>query len=449
MRSALTIACWVALFGSASKAAADPCRRDTPIQKQAWQRVNAVKAKISALSDGGQFDGIVRDLESLLHERCFETLRSGRAHVPQFDSAASLRDWWENGGKDWFDRATTEDAKPEVVIPPEPRRTLSLETTPNLPIAPLLCRLSDPNCGRETAGWVRRATESFGDGILEAKREKDELRKCADSARKAPPAQQFIKWRVCVERVRSVHDSMPLGHFKIPDSGWLILRGRRGHYVFADEIRAYDIATGAAWIARATDKLFRDDSEEESKRALGPPKDDAANRQRARERTIEIETGTLLKDNLREAAWFLFLMPYVERHFRSWMESFEIPAGILPRPLDDRDPTLQPNSEEVGMSGQTTIAWTWIQGKRVIASGSFTWGGGSHPSSYAEELVEIAEASLRKECPAPVPPIALPLGADRIGVSSLDAAAVELQVTYKRLLDELRDATSRGCKNPK
>jgi len=36
------------------------------------------------------------------------------------------------------------------------------------------------------------------------------------------------------------------------DRGWLVLRGRRGHYDWANEIRAYDLATGAAYVVRDT-----------------------------------------------------------------------------------------------------------------------------------------------------------------------------------------------------
>src|SRR5262249_30957356 len=98
-------------------------------------------------------------METVLRERCFESLRFGRAHVPHFDSAAALRFWWENGGEEWFGSGVNEYAqRPQIVIPPEARHTLALETTPNIAIAPLLCR-------------------------------------------------RFLGWRACVERLRPIRNS--------------------------------------------------------------------------------------------------------------------------------------------------------------------------------------------------------------------------------------------------
>ncbi len=42
--------------------------------------------------------------------------------------------------------------------------------------------------------------------------------------------------------------ALPLGDVKAPDTGWLVIAGRRGHYEFCDTVRAYDLETGAAFI---------------------------------------------------------------------------------------------------------------------------------------------------------------------------------------------------------
>lgn len=52
-------------------------------------------------------------------------------------------------------------------------------------------------------------------------------------------------------RLRATYRYARTIELRAPSHGWFILRGRRGHYRFSDEVRAYDLATGAAYVARS------------------------------------------------------------------------------------------------------------------------------------------------------------------------------------------------------
>lgn len=50
-------------------------------------------------------------------------------------------------------------------------------------------------------------------------------------------------------------ESFPAGRFRSPKKGWLVVVGRRGHYHFCDTLSAYDLGTGAAYVARSCSQL--------------------------------------------------------------------------------------------------------------------------------------------------------------------------------------------------
>ena len=56
-------------------------------------------------------------------------------------------------------------------------------------------------------------------------------------------------WRACVEgRAPEAGRVAARRRSRRPDTGWLVIAGRRGHYQFCDTIRAYHLGTGAAFI---------------------------------------------------------------------------------------------------------------------------------------------------------------------------------------------------------
>jgi hypothetical protein len=43
----------------------------------------------------------------------------------------------------------------------------------------------------------------------------------------------YQDWRDCIEMARPKRVALPLGDFKAPTTGWVVVTGRRGHYDFA------------------------------------------------------------------------------------------------------------------------------------------------------------------------------------------------------------------------
>lgn len=80
---------------------------------------------------------------------------------------------------------------------------------------------------------------------------------CDGSAGYDQPPSTFQAWLTCVavRAPRALHYS-PDVTLRAPERGWVLLRGRRGHYQYTDEQHAYDLATGAAYITRRHGILF-------------------------------------------------------------------------------------------------------------------------------------------------------------------------------------------------
>ena len=151
----------------------------------------------------------------------------------------------------------------------------------------------------------------------------------ATRSRRTPTgAERYRRWRGCVEAARPKQFALPLGDVKAPETGWLVIAGRRGHYEFCDTVRAYDLVTGAAFI---------DDSCCEITFELGWPIDrDMHHRGMAR----RVKAGVVPVENLRETLWMLLLRSEAEEVQRS-PSTIPVPAGVTPQAMvrrrDDDD----------------------------------------------------------------------------------------------------------------
>jgi len=67
----------------------------------------------------------------------------------------------------------------------------------------------------------------------------------------------YTEWMKCLEEHRPVAWALPLGRLQSPRVGWLIIRGRRGHYQFCDEVRAHDLETAQPNVAQSCSRLHR------------------------------------------------------------------------------------------------------------------------------------------------------------------------------------------------
>jgi hypothetical protein len=373
-----------------------------------------------------------------------------------------LREWWEDGlrtaliidagGFEEGDRAR------RFAIPPEPRGSLTAEQRRQL--SPWICEDGDPTCER-TQSYRLRAEESF-----EASRRRDHERFRErggaagepDTCRSEPPeistndegpgdaggappgnvrptrrSTPFEGWASC--RIGHAPEVRRYARVKLraPDRGWLVLRGRRGHYDFADEIRAYDLATGAAYIARS-----------ESALALrsGGAVDLAAT---DRTRRIEAYTGAVSPEQLRELAFVLVTAEAVLP--TRAMEVVDVPGG-LPLALSSGGELASGFGvgHHWGSSAQTRIAFTLVDGASPVALGDFTWPYASDPvDDHAAGLVRVMEAGLIRRCVAAPLPDAV-LAADAApAVSHRDAAPERLSATHGDLDRALRSLRSGVC----
>ena len=224
---------------------------------------------------------------------------------------------------------------------------------------------------------------------------------------------------------------MPLGRMRAPAAGWLVVRGRRGHYSFCDEVRMYGLATGAAWTSRNCGLL----------RIM---EDIPAGRER------KVLRGTLPLENLRELAWMLLQLDEVRADYPATTEGVRVPAQVelagpaVAAPVAGRA-TL---TEVMVSSDQTTLAWAIIGSSgEEVASGTLSWptdyaGGGA---DHAVELLRVAEGGFAEGCPREQPPEQLSLGRARSAVSPADASAGELARTQAELVQQLFAAARVPC----
>jgi hypothetical protein len=401
--------------------------------------VVALAFDIQSLDVRGDHRPVLDRLRRFLDEPCFRGLRNVAA-LPEVGSARALKEWWWDGGRSWLQSAIAEETLPSsVVLPASARRTLPLDRNEQHALAPLLCRAGDADCGRETEGWMMRATEAAKGGLAYAgPTTAESVVATCNKVQRPGLAARYAAWRDCLEGQRRRHFScsqLPVGPFRAPTIGWLVVRGRRGHYTFTDELAAFDLATGAAYRAIRPGDL-----------GILPPEDAAAEaRRRAGRAKVIVHRGRVPLDNLREAALMLMLWP--ER--RQYVEQMEarLPAGLrvtaLPRNFAFTETAIMIGST----SADTELSWDWLQGGKPIVSGKALYrGGGGGTDTYPAGLLEIAEAALQPGCPpAALPREVLGRGSPFGGVHPSDATRTELDATEAELVRALTEATAGGC----
>lgn len=419
-----------------------PCVPNTTAHRDARARLAALRAVITALSPSDDVAPVRRSLSDLASSECFE-LASTSVRLPEVRDALTIRRWWEAGGDAYFenmlDAYREPDARgrptgrPQILVPPDERHSLTLDTAPRHALASLLCRDQDASCGAETAGWRVRAERR-----LQAFAAEDEVRysgdgeptraqrraACDTTAARTPRATRFVEWLQCVDAERATVPALPIGRFRAPKTGWIVLRGRRGHYSFCDEVRAYDLATGAAYVAQSCSGLaLRHDGSVDAGATDGA-------------RGLEVTSGRLPVDALREAALMTMLAPSVDEHVsdNAWYEP--LPAGVS---MDWEELSFG----GFGMrswysSGQTQLSWAWVDGGRVVASGALTWPESARAGeTHADELWQVAEGGLVAGCAPAALPTAWPLASASAGVSPLDARPDTLRSVSVGLLGTL------------
>jgi len=347
-----------------------------------WEKTGA----LGALQDS------VGGLDIKAGERRFWLLPQGRPTLDSKESNTVSSFLCADGGKDAkaCSVAGSYILRAEVEAPPAPRPT------------------HEEDCAHERAAW---------DG----------------------PAEQrptvFEAWVLCEIDRAERRERFPEGRFKAPTQGWLLLRGRRGHYRFSDDLRAYDLSTDAAYVAQSESALVLQS---------GGTVDFA---QTDRARTLRTFTGRVSAGQVRELAFILLLQKIPELR-RVKVQSLAVPANV---PF-----TLSPQEDDGGFGGisggaswattaQTTLTWTLLDQNEVKGTGTLTWPNSSDPmEDHADGLLHILEAGLIEGCaPAPLPALAQ---AAPPTVSRRDADPGKLDVTEASLTRALAGLSGRACR---
>jgi hypothetical protein len=311
------------------------------------------------------------------------------------DSGLSLKTFWRDGGEIALASRLRWGRKNDRWLwqPPSMRTTLTRDSAPKHPLLALLCPAAAAACGKETEGWALRADQarrSQADAKRASFLDTDPVREppkayscCKAEAAAALPERAFLAFADCMRQVQLRQDALPLGHFQAPTEGWLVLRGRRGHHGWCNELRAYDLATGTAHIASTCRGMFA-----------------------AAQSAIKVETGTVPVPALQEAAWMIFLAPTADHDVLVAGEGRYIPDEITIR---------APKTEGLGVgvysigtsSGRTTLLFQWVRGGKSVTTGTMEWPDADDAAEqHATELLEVAEAGFSAGCaPAALPPV--------------------------------------------
>lgn len=412
-----------------------PCAAGSAELADGLARLAALDARIGALQPDDNHRPANEELIALLEHPCLALVDIDPDDLVA-EAAPALVELWSHGGKDWLESQLSLATRREITFPPALRRVAAAETRPGHPGFALLCSLADPGCGQRTAGWWSRAEAYFESHAKEVRRGRDHPTAteeiCAAEARELPVAERYAHWERCASAISRTRYAMPLGRFKEPTSGWLIVRGRRGHYSFCDEVRMYSLATGAAYVSQSCNQLFIADA-------------DKVRSGTAADRKPKITRGTMSVDNLRETAWMLLQLDEVVDKFPDAWRDHSIPEGIEPAKGSERL-----GEYDFGLvtmsSDQTTLAWAVIDG-RTRVSGTLRWptdyrGG---PVDHALELLRTAEAGFVESCPREKPPTLASLGKSRPAVSPVDADASELKLLEGDLVTELHKYARTRC----
>ena len=385
---------------------------------------------------------VLAELRAVLARPCLRHVEPAVV-VPTGTTLEALRRAWNDDALEAaleaaVDGLVVEAGVTRLALPPEIMPPL--EDDAERAIAPLRCAPSDAGCARALS-YIHRAERWFDDTArLDAHLRYPQPPGRADdhAVLDLPatacwgdddPPETFDAWVACVAgkapRTRRYAET----RLRPPERGWLVLRGRRGHYQFAEEIRAYDLATGAAYVARDVGSI------------VVPPSASV-------KQGLDGYVGRVAPDQLRELAFVLLTRDAIVP-VRAAAVNAVVPAA-LPRTLsDDGIGAFFLGGEFWTSSSQTRIAFAYADGS-VRRTGELTWPMAQDPiDTYAAELVRVLEAGLVRGCaPAKLPPLDA-LGGDAGKVSPIDASPskrADLQLQLQHQLDQLRGQACRGAK---
>lgn len=403
--------------------------------------LRAIGARIRAATQESSAPSLYAELGAAWRRPCLVHI-ARIAPPPASGSLAALRAAWDAGlGGVLIDSVggLTDRAGRALAMPPEVPR--ALDDDAKRALAPVLCTDAAPACAR-VRSYVMRAEASFAATVARDERrappgEADRCERALDAwpaGGDRPTA--FEAWSSCVAQAAPrawIYADVAL---RAPDRGWLVLRGRRGHYQFSDEVRAYDLASGAAYVAKSSSGLVL---------GAGGGVDMAGT---DAGRTIATEVGRVAPDQLRELA-FVLLAKRAVIQARVGVHRATVPQGI---PFEMTPPgqlRVMSTHRSGGWrsSAQTTIGFAWVDGAKVLARGDLRWPTASEVvDDHADDLVRVMEAGLVPACaPARLPKGLASLARGAGAVSSIDADPARQGAVHDDLDRALEGLAVRAC----
>lgn len=423
-----------------------PCDPKGAAYAAARADLDAIDAAIKNLAPAADFAALVSRITDLTRRPCFE-LMGAISGSPT--SALSLQTYWNDGGYSRLLGYLELGKRTRVLwVEPSFRRALTSETNPTDRLRGLLCPAADQACAAETRGWEIRAKATFLRAAkIEAEVRKSEAREwdhrhartgraandCEGIAKGAPASERFIRFRDCLEDEPDKRVALPIGHLRAPLQGWLVISGRRGHYHFCDDTRAYDLATGSAFRVGTCSSLALLPGGAVDHRAT----DDG--------RLPVVEMGRLPAEALREATWALLLMDEVDKEVRVEGWGRPVPTGIRIAALGDHAGAFHwSGGSFTTSSGDTELAWSYLDSEEV-KSGTLTWPEerNNPERDHALTLLKVAEAGFAPGCPAAPPPLSSIDARPRLSANRLDTDQTSLDRAARLIEDAWQEALAK------
>jgi len=383
-----------------------PCRPDDPARLRASADLYSLDAAINRLDPDASVAELVQRLDNLMASKCFQMLPRNDCARNHWSSAAALKRYWYAGGSGHL-RSFLDLGKPEqswLRLPPELPWSLETDTfQAGNPLHDQICSGGDDGCGLETAAWsarLRRIVEREAPPRCPGEQPPATAAACTAFAVKGHPRLRFQRFIDCLSTLQRTPRVLPVGQLRVQREGWLAIWGRRGRTRFCDELRAFDLATGAqVSVSRC------------GSRTLGRHGFVAADLV-GDER---IELGHVSVEAIRETAWTLLMQHGVRASLQLRGVFAELPASIprsLPRDraaLADPDPLIHRTCLSVN-SEDSTLSWSAYVRGQYAATGSLPRrrdpndahndGLGDHAAS----LLRRADTSFIRGCPRSTPP---------------------------------------------
>ena len=388
------------------------CHPEESSHREAQSAINELHRRLFDPSERRDLHAVRSLFQSLIKGPCFEIALLEKSRTPKVLSYESFRIWWLSGGHNWLlSMLSSGSSKSEsqyyqpVLLPPSERTFLSHVSHPSHPLSPLYCPINDEGCGREVDTWRRLAdlalrgryalkANTYGQ-IYSDNPSPLTLTSCSRRAFSRPKETRYRDWLTCISQMIQSTPAVPLGQFRAPSKGTLILFEYGSSGGGCVKARVYDLATGTAFLSG---DCFRDGE-------LSHPHTTGVNLK------SEKDQGVISRTALRRALWMLMSADQMEQNIHVSSTRIEIPKGLKPRWKRGSNPEhisgLAYGLGSGGMSHYRILNWAWVHAKKVLSKGRIKLDGyHSVAHSYALDLLRLAETSFKSSCP-PVSPINL------------------------------------------